>query len=91
MASFNWRTFLGGVAVGAVGLALMKAPEANKVYEDITTAVLIGRDAVLRESEKLSARAQDVYEVARIRADRYEEKKKSIRELEAPVVRGIDE
>lgn len=91
MAKFAWKTFIGGVLLGSVGFKLLRAPEADRVYEDITAAVLVGRDALLKESEKLTARSQDIYEVARIKADRYQEKQQKKAELKAPVFRGTDE
>ncbi|MBO4360927.1 MAG: hypothetical protein J5822_08620 [Eubacteriaceae bacterium] len=71
----GWWTFIGGILVGSVGFDLLKAKEADKVYTAVTAAVLVARNRVLKETEKINARALDIYEDAKIKADEYESRK----------------
>ncbi|MBO7700773.1 MAG: hypothetical protein IIZ17_02880 [Eubacteriaceae bacterium] len=71
----GWWQFLGGVLVGSLGFDLLKAKDADKVYTAITAAVLVARNRVLKETEKINARALDIYEEAKIKADDYEARK----------------
>ncbi|MBR6114855.1 MAG: hypothetical protein IKQ10_06675 [Oscillospiraceae bacterium] len=90
MAKFGWKSFIGGVLVGTVGLDILKAKEADEVYTAITEGVLVARDYVMKDVEIVSARAQDIYSEAKIRADRYLEKKKAVL-AEEEFARGVDE
>ena len=92
MASFDWVSFVGGIAVGKVGLDLLKAEEADKVYELITEGVLIARDYIMKNVEIATARAQDIYAVAKPRAEKFIEmrEQKKARSEEEEFARGVD-
>ena len=89
MAKFGWKSFLGGVLLGSVGLELMRAKGADKAYVGITTGVLVAKDWVMERYEKVHARSLDVYADAKVKADRYLEKKRAA-DGERPC-RGQDE
>ena len=92
MASFDWVSFVGGIAVGSVGLDLLKAEEADKVYELITEGVLIARDYIMKNVEIATARAQDIYAVAKPRAEKFIEMRemRKARGVEEEFARGVD-
>ena len=85
MAKFDWTSLIGGVVLGSVGFDLLKSEEADKVYEAITEGVLISRDYIMKNVEIATARAQDIYAVAKPRADRF------IAMREARIARGAQE
>lgn len=89
MAKFGWKTFIGGFLLGTAGLELLKSEEAEKVYTVATTGVLLARDRVMEEAEKLNAKALDIYADAKEMKERYLEKKKHT--APAETVRGTDE
>ena len=92
MSKFNWVTFVGGIAVGSVGLDLLTAEEADKVYELITEGVLIARDYIMKNVEIATARAQDIYAVAKPRAEKFIEmrEQRKARGVEEEFARGVD-
>ena len=92
MAKFDWVTFVGGIALGSVGLDLLKTEEADKVYTAITEGVLIARDYVMKNVEIVTARAQDIYAVAKPRAEKFIEQReqKKARCTEEEFARGVD-
>ena len=77
MAKFGWKSFLGGVLLGAVGLELLKQKEADKPLAAVTEGVLVAKDWVMERVEKIHARSLDVYADAKEKADAYLEKKKA--------------
>ena len=92
MAKFDWVTFVGGVALGSVGLDMLTSEEADKVYEAITEGVLIARDYIMKNVEIATARAQDIYAVAKPRAERFIEMREArkARCVEEEFARGVD-
>jgi len=91
MAKFGWKTFIGGFLLGTVGLDLLKAEEADKVYTALAAATLVSRDWVLERYEAVSARARDVMADAKVKADAYLEKKKGADCADEVTFRGVDE
>ena len=89
MAKFGWKSFLGGVLLGTVGVDLLKSEEADKVYTALATASLVSKDWVMKRYEYISARSQDVMAEAKVRADRYLEKKRTCED--EVTFRGADE
>ncbi len=77
MARFGWKSFVGGLLVGSVGLELMREKGADKVFVAATSGVLVAKDWIMERVEKISLRATDVYADAKVKADAYLEKKKS--------------
>ena len=77
MARFGWKSFVGGILVGSVGLELLREKEADKVLSAVTTGVLVAKDWIMERVEKISARSTDIYADAKEKADRYLEKKKA--------------
>ena len=77
MARFGWKSFIGGVLLGSVGLELLRDKGADKVFTAIGTGVLVAKDWVMERVEKVSLRATDIYADAKVKADAYLEKKKS--------------
>ena len=93
MAKFGWKSFVGGVLLGTVGLDMLKSEEADAVYTAVTEAVLVARDYVMKNVEYITARAQDIYAVAKPRAERFIETReaKKARVEEQEFARGVDE
>ena len=89
MARFGWKSFIGGVVVGALGLELLRQKEADKVLVGVTEGVLVAKDWVMERVEKIQARASDVYDDAKGRTEDYLQRKAS--ETEAEPARGEDE
>ena len=93
MAKFGWKSFVGGVLLGTVGLDMLRSEEADEVYTAITEAVLVARDYIMKNVEYATARAQDIYAVAKPRAEKFieerEAKKACVKEQE--FARGVDE
>ena len=87
MAKFGWKSFVGGFLLGTAGLELLWTEEAQKVYTVITTGVLLARDRVMEEVEKVNVLASDVLADAKVKAAAIQEKKRSA-ETET---RGADE
>ena len=77
MARFGWKSFVGGVLLGTVGLELMRDKKADKVFVAVSTGALVAKDWVMEHVEKVSARAADVFADAKIRADAYLEKNRA--------------
>ena len=77
MARFGWKTFVGGVLLGSVGLELKREKGADKVFTAIGAGVLVAKDWVMERVEKISLRATDIYADAKVKADAYLEKKKN--------------
>ena len=77
MARFGWKSFLGGVLLGTVGLELMKDKGADKVFTAVGAGVLVAKDWVMERVEKVSLRAADIYADAKVKADAYLEKSKT--------------
>ena len=88
MTGFGWKSFVGGILVGSVGLELMRSRDADKVFVGATTGVLVAKDWVMERVEKISARASDVYADAKVKADAYLEKKKACCGEEGSCARG---
>ena len=91
MARFGWKTFVGGILLGSVGLELMRGKNADKVFVAMSTGALVAKDWVMERVEKVSARASDVFTDAKVRADAYLEKQKSECEEECCCSRGEDD
>ena len=89
MAKFSWTTLAGGFLLGTVGVDLLKAEEADKVYTALATATLVSKDWVMKRYEAISARSQDIMAEARVRADRYLERKSACQD--EVTFRGVDE
>ena len=89
MAKFGWKSFIGGVVVGALGLELLRQKEADKVLVGVTEGVLVAKDWVMERVEKIQARASDVYGDAKGRTEDYLQRKAA--EAEAEPARGEDE
>lgn len=87
MAKFGWKSFVGGFLLGTAGLELLRTEEAQKVYTVVTTGVLLARDRVMEEVEKVNVLASDVLADAKVKAAAIQEKKRSA-ETET---RGADE
>lgn len=77
MAKFGWKSFVGGILLGSVGLELLKDKGADKVFTAVCEGVLVAKDWVMERVEKVSLRATDIYADAKEKADAYLEKKKS--------------
>ena len=77
MARFGWKSFVGGLLVGGIGLELLRDKGADKVFTSIGAGVLVAKDWGMERVEKISLRATDVYADAKEKADAYLEKKKS--------------
>ena len=90
MAKFGWKSFIGGFLLGTVGVDLLKAEEADKVYTALATASLVSKDWVMKRYEYISARSQDIMAEAKVKADRYLERKGAACEDEV-TFRGVDE
>ena len=91
MAKFGWKSFIGGILVGSVGLELMREKGADKTFTAITTGVLVAKDWVMKRVEQISLRASDVYADAKVKADAYLEKNKSACCEESCCVRGKED
>ena len=93
MAKFGWKSFVGGILLGTVGLDMLKSEDADEVYTAVTEAVLVARDYVMKNVEYVTARAQDIYSVAKPRAEKFiatrEAKRSRVEEQE--FARGVDE
>jgi hypothetical protein len=89
MAKFGWKSFIGGILLGSAGFDLLRSKEADKVYVSVTEAVLIARDYVMENVEKINARTQDIYTDAKEKADRYLAQKKAQCTVEE-FDRGVD-
>ena len=89
MARFGWKSFIGGVVVGALGLELLRQKEADKVLVGVTEGVLVAKDWVMERVEKIQARASDVYDDAKGRTEDYLQRKAA--EADAEPARGEDE
>ena len=77
MAKFGWKSFVGGILLGSVGLELMRCKGADKVFVAVSTGALVAKDWVMERVEKITVRATDVFADAKVRADAYLEKKKA--------------
>ena len=77
MAKIGWKSFVGGVLLGSVGLELLRQKGADKVLTGAAAGVLVAKDWVMERVEKISLRATDIYADAKVKADAYLEKKKS--------------
>ena len=91
MARFGWKSFVGGLLVGGIGLELLRDKGADKVFVAVSTGVLVAKDWVMERVEKISLRATDVFADAKVRADAYLEKKKTAGEDECCCQRGQDD
>ena len=80
MARFGWKSFIGGVLLGSVGLELMRDKGADKVFTAIGTGVLVAKDWVMERVEKVSLRATDIYADAKVKAEDYLAKQKAARD-----------
>lgn len=89
MARFGWKSFIGGVVVGALGLELLRQKEADKVLVGVTEGVLVAKDWVMERVEKIQARASDVYDDAKGKTEDYLQRKAA--GAEAEPARGEDE
>ena len=77
MAKFGWKSFVGGILLGSVGLELMRGKGADKVFVAVSTGALVAKDWVMERVEKITVRATDVFADAKVKADAYLEKKKA--------------
>ena len=78
MAKFGWKSFVGGLLVGTVGLELIRSKNADKnFFVPVTTGVLVAKDWVMERIEKVQGRSADVFADAKEKADAYLEKKKA--------------
>ena len=91
MARFGWKSFVGGLLLGSVGLELMREKGADKVFVAATSGVLVAKDWVMKRVEQISLRATDIYADAKVKADAYLEKKKSACCEESCCVRGKED
>lgn len=91
MAKFGWKSFVGGLLVGGVGLELIKGKDADKVFVAVSTGALVAKDWVMERVEKVSLRAADIFADAKVKADAYLEKKKNSCCGEDCCTRGEDE
>lgn len=91
MAKFGWKSFVGGILLGSVGLELIRGKDADKVFVAVSTGALVAKDWVMERVEKVSARAADIFADAKVRADAYLEKKKAAGEEECCCSRGQDD
>ena len=89
MARFGWKSFIGGVVVGALGLELLRQKEADKVLVGVTEGVLVAKDWVMERVEKIQARASDVYDDAKGKTEGYLQR--TAAGAEAEPARGEDE
>lgn len=91
MAKIGWKSFVGGVLLGSVGLELLRSKNADKnFFVPVTTGVLVAKDWVMERVEKIQGRSMDVYADAKEKAEAYIEKKKAAPE-ECCCDRGTDE
>lgn len=90
MANFGWKSFLGGLLAGSVGLELMREKGADKVFVAVTCGVLVAKEWVMKRVEQISLRATDVYADAKVKADAYLEQHKDCGE-ESCCVRGRED
>ena len=91
MARFGWKSFVGGLLVGGVGLELLRDKGADKALVAVSTGVLVAKDWVMERVEKVSARATDIFADAKVKADAYLEKKKDSCCREDCCTRGQDD
>ena len=54
MAKFGWKSFVGGLLVGTIGLELIRSKNADKnFFVPVTTGVLVAKDWVMERIEKV--------------------------------------
>ena len=90
MAKFGWKSFVGGVLLGSVGLELLRQKGSDKVLSSAAAGVLVAKDWVMERVEKVQARSADVYADAKVKAEDYLAKQKAARDGEC-CCRGKDE
>lgn len=61
--------FLGGVAFGTAGIALLASDEAKKIYTHCTAAGIRAKDRVMEKATIIQENASDIYEDAKIISD----------------------
>ncbi|MBR4703552.1 MAG: hypothetical protein IKO91_06885 [Oscillospiraceae bacterium] len=77
MAKFGWKSFVGGVLLGSVGLELLRQKGADKVFTGAAAGVLVAKDWVMERVEKVQARSADIYADAKVKAGDYLAKQKA--------------
>lgn len=80
MAKFGWKSFVGGVLLGSVGLELLRQKGSDKVLSSAAAGVLVAKDWVMERVEKVQARSADVYADAKVKAEDYLAKQKAARD-----------
>ena len=68
--------FIGGVALGSVGLKLLSGKDARKVYSHVTAATLRCKDEVMKQVELVQEGCSDILADAKqINAEREKKEK----------------
>jgi hypothetical protein len=80
MAKIGWKSFVGGVLLGSVGLELLRQKGADKVLSSAAAGVLVAKDWVMERVELVQARSADVYADAKVKAEDYLAKQKAARD-----------
>ncbi len=80
MAKFGWKSFVGGVLLGSVGLELLRQKGSDKVLSSAAAGVLVAKDWVMERVELVQARSADVYADAKVKAEDYLAKQKAARD-----------
>ena len=73
MNSRLW-TFIGGFALGSVGLTALSSKLAQKGYKYVVAGGMIARDRLMADSEKVQAAVADITAEAKEITARYYEK-----------------
>ncbi|MCR5716478.1 MAG: DUF6110 family protein [Lachnospiraceae bacterium] len=60
-----WRPFIGGVALGTLGVKVLTSREAKVVYSHITAAALHCRDDIMATADTLQENCDDIYQRAK--------------------------
>lgn len=63
MDNINWKTvglIAGGVALGTLGVKILKSDEAKKVYTNATAKVLRAKDCVMTAVSHVKENAEDI-------------------------------
>ncbi len=72
--SGNWWRFIGGFALGSVGLTALTSKLARKSYKYVLAGGMIARDRIMADSEKVQAAVADITAEAKEITERYYQK-----------------